>query len=261
MKPVMGIVRVLVVLILVWFAVVWGLQRRVLYPRPPVPPTPPMLPANVTQVWLGPERTTEAWLLRPDDRDAAFPVLIFTHGNGELIDDWLAAFHAVPEMGAGALLLEYPGYGRSGGTPSEESIREAIVAAYDWVRKQPGVDPTRIVAYGRSLGGGPACALARERKVAALVLESSFTSVSAIARRLGVPRPLVRDRYDNLTTVASLDVPVLVVHGERDTIIPVSHGEELARAAGVELVRLPCGHNDCPRPWDEIRGFLRANGL
>ncbi len=120
---------------------------------------------------------------------------------------------------------------------------------------------TRIVAYGRSLGGGAACALAREREVAALILESAFTSVSAIAQRLGVPRPLVRDRYDNLTTVASLDIPVLVVHGERDTIIPVSHGEELARAAGVELVRLPCGHNDCPRPWGEIREFLRANGL
>ena len=178
MKPAVGVIRILVVLIFVWFGAAWWLQPRVLYPRPPTPAVPPTLPPNATQVWLGPERTTEAWLLRPDERNAPFPVLIFTHGNGELIDHWLAPFGAVPELGMGALLLEYPGYGRSGGTPSEKSITEAIVAAYDWVREQPGVDPARIVAYGRSLGGGAACALARERKVAALVLESTFTSVT-----------------------------------------------------------------------------------
>jgi hypothetical protein len=187
---------------------------------------------------------------------------VFTHGNGELIDYWPSDFEVPRQWGAGVLLLEYPGYGRSSGSPSERSVTDAVLAAYDWAVKQPSVDHRRIIAYGRSVGGGAATALAARRPVAALILESTFTSVAAFAARYGAPGLLVRDRFDNLSVVRRFGGPVLILHGEHDETIPVSHGRALHSAQpSSELVVMPCGHNDCARPWDAVRGFLGKHRL
>ena len=251
---------VLVVIAALYLGAACGLQRRVLYPRPAAG-APPPLPAGVTQIGLGPASDWDAFLLRPLDAPAPFPVVLFAHGNGELIDDWLRPFGELPRAGVGVLLVEFPGYGRSGGAPTQQSITRAVIAGYDFLVAQPDVDPARIVAYGRSLGGGGACALALERPLAGLILESTFTSVRALAPRFGLPGALVLDPFDNLSAVEQLEIPTLVLHGERDELIPVAHGEALSLAAGTQLVRLPCGHNDCARPWAEVLGFLRAGSV
>jgi fermentation-respiration switch protein FrsA (DUF1100 family) len=137
-----------------------------------------------------------------------------------------------------------------------------MTAAYDYLAARPDVDPGRIVAYGRSVGGGAAGSLVRQRSVAALVLESSFTSVRRLARRHLLFGPLVRDPFDTLGAVGNFDGPVLVIHGRDDRLIPPAHGRTLAeRAPRGELVWLDCGHNDCPRPWRELRGFLERQGI
>ena len=260
----MGWVWAVVAIAALYLGGVWGLQRSLLYPSPPAPRVAPKLPAGAKTVWLrseeGGAKNVEAWLLRPASAPP-HPVVVFTHGNGELIDHWLGPFQTLTADGVAVLLLEYPGYGRSGGAPSQQTITDSAVAAYDFLASEPGIDPARIVAYGRSLGGGAACQLALRRELAGLILESTFTSVRDLAPRLGAPGALVRDPFDNLAAMASIDVPTLVIHGERDNLIPVSNGEALAEAAGVELVRLPCGHNDCPRPWGAIREFLAANAV
>jgi fermentation-respiration switch protein FrsA (DUF1100 family) len=238
-----------------------GLQRQLMYPRPPAPAGEPRTPPGTQIAWLGPDANVEAWFLRPSEAEAPFPVVVFTHGNGELIDHWAAPFTEASDSGVGVLLVEYPGYGRSGGSPSQRSITRTMLAAHAWLLEQPGVDPNAIVAYGRSLGGAAACGLARERPLAALVLESTFTSTGALAQRMGFPASLVSDPFDNLATVSSLDIPTLVLHGERDEIIPVSHGEALAAAANTELVRMRCGHNDCPWMWRTVASFLARQGV
>lgn len=260
----MGNILVAAALILVCLlALGCGMQRRILYPAPPAPPGEPRLPPHTERVWLGDTidggaegDVTEAWFLRPPRTEERFPVVMFTHGNGELIDHWAPIYAEVAKRGVGILLVEYPGYGRSGGSPSQSSITRTMLHAYDFIVDQPGVDPDAIVAHGRSLGGGAACALALERPLAGLVLESTFTSVRAMASRLGFPSFLVLDPFDNLAAVAELDLPILVLHGERDDLIPVSHGEALAEAAETELVRMPCGHNDCPFSWGHVEAFL-----
>ena len=242
------------------------MQRSVLFPRPGAVATP-NLPDGIEVLWLGENEDVEAWLMLPvpslsqPSSSKPVPVLIFTHGNGELIDYWVDAFEAVRAWGMAALLVEYPGYGRSGGRPSQRSITATLLAAYDVLAADPRIDARRIVAYGRSLGGGAACQLARSRPLAGLILESSFTSVRALARRFALPGFLVLDPFDNLAALAEFDGPVLVIHGDRDQIIPTRHGQELAEAAGTAIRLLPCGHNDCPRPWEEIRAFLLAEGV
>jgi len=248
-----------------YLGLAFALQRAVLFPRLPRPARSPAegrADVNVTR--LGPEAQVEAWYLAPVRAGTMLPapVLVFAHGNGELIDYWLDEFETVRTWGLGILLVEYPGYGRSGGRPSEAAITRVMETAFDYLAARPDVDSHRIVAYGRSVGGGAAAALARRRPVAALVLESSFTSVRRMARRHGLFGPLVRDPFDNLAAVGEFDGPVLVIHGRDDRLIPPAHGRALAERARVgELVLLQCGHNDCPRPWPELRAFLERHGL
>jgi uncharacterized protein len=260
-----GATVVLIVLGLAFSLIFFG-QRKLIFPGSRAQGSVAPETLGGERIWLeaGGART-EAWLLPPAG-GASGPLLLYAHGNGELIDHWVEAFEPARARGAGALLVEYPGYGRSGGAPSERSIRATMTAAFDFAVRERGFDASRVVGWGRSLGGGAVCALARERPLAALVLESTFTSTTQMARLLGLPswlaRFLVRDRFDNLGLVRGFAGPVLVLHGEHDEVIPVSHAQALYdRSPGAELHWLPCGHNDCARPWPPVLQFLAAHGL
>jgi fermentation-respiration switch protein FrsA (DUF1100 family) len=249
-------------LLTAYWALLYALQRLVLFPAPPVSRAGPDPGSGIEPIWLDAEGArSEAWFL-PAAGSAAAPVILFAHGNAELIDDWPAEFEPVRAWGVSVLLVEYPGYGRSPGKPSQRAITRAFAAAHDWASRQARIDSQRIIGYGRSVGGGAVCALAGERALAALVLESSFASVRQHARSFGMPGFLVRDPFDNLACVRAFRGPILLLHGERDRLIPVRNARMLhAAAPGSELHLLPCGHNDCPRPWKLLGEFLARNGL
>jgi fermentation-respiration switch protein FrsA (DUF1100 family) len=252
-----------VAVVVAYWTLLFFLQRSMLFPRPPASMGIDR-PADAELVWLAASfGKVEAWYLPPvAGGSARAPLLVFTHGNGELIDFWPGEFDPPRQWGMGVLLVEYPGYGRSEGSPSQRSITETMLAAHDWAGAQAGIDAARIVPYGRSLGGGAAMVLAAERSSPALILESTFSSVAAFARGYRAPGFLIRDRFDTLTAVRSFKGPILVLHGSRDEIVPPQHGADIAAAAPRATLRsMPCGHNDCPRPWDEIRAFLIENRL
>ena len=239
------------------------LQRSLLFPAPPVRPSV-VPPPEATRVQLMTRAgAVEAWYLPPRDGAAApAPVIVFFHGNAELIDFVAFDFTVPRRWGMGVLAVEYPGYGRSEGSPSQATIASTATAAFDWLSAQSFVDRTRIVAYGRSLGGGAASILAKQRTPAALVLESTFTSVKTFARRFWVPEFAVLDAFDNLTAVSNYAGPLLVLHGANDQLIAPEHARQLAAASRrSELHLLPCGHNDCDRPWAVVKTFLEANAL
>jgi fermentation-respiration switch protein FrsA (DUF1100 family) len=249
-------------LVAAYWLLLFFAQRAMLFPRSfgAAPPRP----GDAEQLWLStPVGRIEAWYLPPATPPSApAPLLLFAHGNGELIDHWSAGFVEPRAWGFGVLLVEYPGYGRSEGAPSEASIRAAMLAAYDWAKADQRVDARRIVAHGRSLGGGAVCLLAAARPLAALILESTFTSVRAFAPRFGGPSFLVRDPFDNLAVLADYRGPLLVLHGERDEVIPSTHGRALAATrADAEYRGLPCGHNDCDAPWIHVHPFLAKHHL
>ena len=215
-----------------------------------------------------PKATVEGWYLPPprSTPERPGPVMIFAHGNAETIDTAAVDMAGVASLGLGLLALEYPGYGRSGGRPSQASITAAMRAAYDALVVRPEVDARRIVACGRSLGGAAACALSRERPLAALILVSTFTRVADFTRRYLVPSFLVRDPFDNLAAVSRFKGPLLIVHGRNDAMIPFDHALSLHRAApGSRLVAYACDHNDCPPDWNVFRRdlgeFLQAAGV
>jgi fermentation-respiration switch protein FrsA (DUF1100 family) len=225
-------------------------------------------PAGVRQVWLDTSfGRVEAWLYgAPESADHPRPAALFFHGNGELIDDWPRQMREAAATGVAVLSVEFPGYGRSDGRPSRATIRETSAAAFDWLSRDPGVDAHRIVAWGRSMGGGAAADLALDRPVAALVLQSTFASAVAMARTLGVPGFLVRDRFDPAAAVRAFSGPVLLVHGPADDVIPYAHATRLAAARpGLEVVDIPCAHNDCTSVWPEIvahiEQFLKGERL
>jgi pimeloyl-ACP methyl ester carboxylesterase len=265
---VLTLVRTVGLALLLYGLLLVTMQRRIAFPGTarPSPRPSAAAPTGVTQVWLDASfGRVEAWFLPAQDRAAA-PTVVFAHGNGELIEDWYDPMRQVAGAGVNALLVEFPGYGHSEGRPSRASIRETFGLAYDRLVSEAGVDGGRVVAYGRSIGGGAAADLARDRAVSALVLQSTFSSTMRIARQMLAPGFLVLDRWDNVSGVAEFDGPVLVMHGPADEVIAFGHAQRIVAARpGLSVTPIPCGHNDCLGAWPEIVGtltsFLMANGL
>jgi fermentation-respiration switch protein FrsA (DUF1100 family) len=255
----------------VYCSLLFLIQRQILFPRHHIP-VPSGLPGDahgVEQIWIDtPFGRVETWFLPAisDKAATASPTVIFAHGNAELIDFCLEELKRFTHLGMNALLVEYPGYGRSDGKPSQQSIRETFERAFDTVISRKDVDASRMVVYGRSLGGGAACALAARRPAAALIVMSSFTSARSFASTYFAPGFLVKDPFDNLSVVASYQGPVLIVHGKYDELIPFRHGMELYRAAqNGTFIAYDCAHNDCPPDWDvfynDIATFLKETGI
>ena len=168
-----------------------------------------------------------AWYLPPAEPDGF--VVLYLHGNGGHIGhrgERLRKFHAA---GWGALLLEYRGYGGNPGTPTEAGLvldAEAGLAAV----QARGIAPERTVLWGESLGTHLAVRLAAGRDVAAVLLESPFTSVAALARRQYpfVPVDLfLKDRFDTLAFIGAVRSPVLIMQGGRDRLVPNANGQKL----------------------------------
>jgi len=255
---------------LAYALLVFFMQRDMLFAgrrRGPKPPEPE-LAAGVERVWLElPEGRVEALYMPPPVGAARpAPAALFAHGNAELIEQWPELLASVQALGLALLLVEYPGYGRSEGSPSEHSVRAALLAGYDFLAARSELDKTRIVGFGRSLGGGAICTLVGRRPLAALVLTSTFSGVRSFAAGMFVPGFLARDPFDNLAAVQRFDGPILLAHGTRDSVIPFAHGEQLAQAAKRgQLLRYDADHNDCPPDWrsfaSELQVFLRAHGV
>lgn len=254
-------------------AVVLGLvrlQRAMLFPRQYPREIPSALRTpGLERLWLDTdEGPVEAWILPGDGVDPARPgpAVIFTHGNGELIDHWPEALSRYRRLGVTLVLPEYRGYGRSAGSPSEAAIRADLEALHARVAAHPLVDASRLVYHGRSLGGGAACTLLEGHPPRALILESTFTSVADVAAGMLVPSFLIVDRFDNASALRRYRGPLLVFHGRQDRLIPVEHARRLAAIHGsAELVLYDAGHNDLPPPgadyWPRIEAFLRRAGV
>ena len=200
-----------------------------------------------------------AWWKPPEPGRA---VLVYFHGNGGSLWHRQDRARRLTGDGRGLLLVSYRGYSGSTGAPSEEGLRLDAQAAYGFVAQR--YEPARIVLYGESLGTGVAVRLAAERAVGGLILDAPFTSAVDVARRHYWFLPvdwLMRDQFRSLDRIGGLKSPILVLHGDRDGIIPVELGEQLYAAAPEpkRFVRLPgVGHAEVLEQGGlaSVRSFL-----
>lgn len=194
----------------------------------------------------------------PVDAGLSFEDVVFTSADGVALHGWFVPgsgrvtwlwfhgnagniSHRVPDirrfhqrLGVNILIFDYRGYGRSGGTPSEEGIYRDALAALEVLRKRGDVDTDALVYFGRSLGAAVAIELATRHPPRGLVVEGAFDSVPAMARHAYpfLPVwPLLRTRYDSLSKIRSVEAPLLVAHAERDEVVPLEMGKRLFEAA------------------------------
>jgi uncharacterized protein len=183
--------------------------------------------------------------------------VLHCHGNAGNIADRVPHARLLSAAGFDVLLFDYGGYGRSRGRPGEHATYADAHAARETLLAREGVDAARVLYLGESLGAAIALQLALAHPPAGLILQSPFTSVRDIARfhYPYVPRALVPNAYPSLDRIADLRTPLLILHGARDTIVPLLHGEELFQAAPQpkRLEVFPAaGHNDMlGGPWAE----------
>jgi len=233
-----------------WCLLLFLAQDRLVFPRELAGPAPERAPPE-TVVFERPIAGGAAvgWL-RPAPgagAGAPSPLVVFFHGNAERIDqqEHLVSFYH--RQGVSVLLPEYRGYGVSDGTPSEAAILGDAAWLLERALARPEVDGARLVFHGRSLGGALAAGLARRHRPQAIVLESAFHSAAMMARRYLAPPWLLRHPLDTAEALGAIGgVPVLLMHGRRDEIVPVAHARRLAGVAGTEPVLFEAGHNDFP---------------
>jgi hypothetical protein len=154
--------------------------------------------------------------------------ILFSHGNAEDIRDIAPRLEWIRQVGFSVFAYDYRGYGTGVGVPTEENAYADIDAAYDYLTTGLGVAPGRIVAYGRSIGGGPAVDLASRTPLAGLVLESTFVTAFRVRTRIPI---LPFDMFRNIDKIDRVQGPVLVMHGTDDEIIPAWHGRALFEKA------------------------------
>ena len=256
-----------VVFLLVFYLALIGLmyvaQRSLMYfpDRQRVAPAAVGLPQATEEVLTTADgERVIVWHVPPRD---GRPVILYFQGNGGGLSLRLPRFAALASDGIGLVAVNYRGYGGSSGSPSEDGLIADARAAYDFAAAR--YEAKRIVPWGESLGSGVAVALAAERPVGRLVLEAPFTSavdVAAGAYFFAPVRLLMKDQFRSDLRIGKVSAPVLVMHGERDNVVPIALGERLFGmiTAPKRFVRFrDAGHEglDAYGALAEVRKFLR----
>ncbi|HVR44284.1 MAG TPA: alpha/beta hydrolase [Thermoanaerobaculia bacterium] len=196
--------------------------------------------------------------------------IVFSHGNAEDLGHLAPLLAEIRDAGFGVVGWDYRGYGLSSGGPATaRNVTSDVEAIYRWATGELGIPPAAIVPYGRSVGSGPATHLAAREPVGGLVIESGFTSAFRVVTRVPL---LPFDRFPNLREIRNVRCPVLVIHGIRDRIIPLSHGKALHAAAPgpKQALWVPgAGHNDLHavagdtwnKALEEFRGLLEDSAV
>jgi hypothetical protein len=198
----------------------------------------------------------DSWFVPAKDNDLVGKgVILFCHGNGGNISNRISYLPIFRELGLATFLFDYRGYGKSGGTPTEEGTYADVEAAWQYLTQERQIPPQKIIIYGESLGGAIASYLAQKNSqqngndnAGGLVLASTFTSISDRAAELYPFMPirfLSRFSYNSIDRLPSIKIPVLVIHSIDDEIIPFHHGERNFQVANQpkKLVRLRGDHN------------------
>ncbi len=236
-------------------------------------------PAKASEQWLDPPAqlyVEDVWLKTADGTRIhawwapslnSTGTILFCHGNaGNLSHRGSALQQFQSTLGQSVLIFDYPGYGKSEGTPDEPSCYASAQAAFDWLTETQHIPADRIILFGESLGGGVATEMAIRRPHRALFVKSTFTSIPNMARTSALTSSsasLVRNQFDNLAKIGRCPRPVYIAHGDRDQVIPLPQGQQLYQAAPSPkrfFLLKGSGHNDAlpTTCLNDLADFLRS---
>lgn len=219
------------------------------HPTPGIDLHPRDLRIDAREVWLDTEdgvRIHAFFLPGEPDRDRA---ILFLHGNAGNASHRLPNAAELARLGSDVLVLDYRGYGRSQGTPSEAGVYRDARAGLAHLTGERGVPERRVVLFGESLGGAVAIDLAVDRELAGVIVASTFSSLADMGWAMAGPfgRWLAGDGFDSLAKIGSLRAPLLSFHGDRDELISIELGRRLFERApepkDFHVIR-GAGHND-----------------
>lgn len=269
MRPMRKIVPIVLGLVAVFLLLrmLDGFVRQSIYPAPlfRVPPAPAPLEEVGLDLPTG-ERIV-AWAHADPGLTPERPAVVFFHGNGENLETMRMSglFEELNRLRVAWIAIDYPGYGRSTGSPSEAGVMAAADAAVAWMRERHPDRP--LVLCGWSLGAAAAIGTAARHPVRGLIALSPWASLPEVAR-LHFPgfmvQSMLKEKYDSLSMAKKVRVPALVVHGEVDNLIPAEQGRQVAEALGAKWVAVrSAGHNDLLARnvvWEEMERFLAFPG-
>jgi len=253
-RPAWRIVRLLLIAYLVILVLMMFMENSLLYFPTKFPDgdwQPPGL--HFEDAWLRAADGTKlhGWFV-PHDQPRA--VALFAHGNGGNLTHRSDLLRELHDMGVAVLAFDYRGYGRSEGSPNESGVLADARAARSWLAKRAGIPESQLVLMGESLGGAVVVLLAGEAPARGLVVESSFSSAPDVAAYHYPWLPvklLMRTQLNAAEAIRRYQGPVLIVHGDADTIVPIRFGQRLFEAANEpkRFVTIPgADHNDPRRP-------------
>jgi uncharacterized protein len=203
-------------------------------------------------------------------REGATGAILYFHGNaGNLSWRGTSMCLMVQELNQPVLIVDYPGYGKSSGRPTEAGCYAAADAAYDWLTNTQEIAGENILIYGASLGGGVAVDLASRRPHRALILVKTFTSAPDVGQSIYPFLPVrwvMRNQFNSLSKLNQCNQPIFIAHGDADRLIPFKQGQRLFEAASgtKQFMRLPgAGHNDPlpPEFFTVLNQFLTESAL
>ena len=258
------------VIYLVWLLGLWSLQTRLIYPGwlRLSEPEPELNISGLETWWLDTEEgPIQAWWIPGAgvSIDRPGPVMMAWHGNAAFIDDVVLRMKPYRDLGISVLLVEYRGYGRSAGVPSEEAIMADANAWRVKLLKRKDVVHHKFVFHGRSLGSGPAVQMTAQHGAAALILEAPITSLRPFVSVYLAPAFLLDDTWDNLAFAPEVKAPTIVFHGKKDEVVSIERGKALAQALNATFAPdAKAGHNDLPSApeahFERVAAFLQSSG-
>ncbi len=208
------------------------------------------------------------WYCSPRSAAASGQVVLWFHGNAGNLSDRYDMIRGFTALAVSVFIIDYRGYGRSEGTPSEKGIYLDAQAAWRYLTESREIPPGRIVLLGKSLGGAAAADLASKVQPSGVILQSTFTSVPDMAQVVFpfLPRFLIRTKMDNLSKIARVGAPKLFIHSPGDEVVPFRLGRRLYEAAPApkRFYEVPgARHNDTywaggPAYWRAIGDFLAS---
>lgn len=207
----------------------------------------PQIPIEDVYITVNSTVTIHGWHIHSDP--ALFTLLYF-HGNGGNISNRIEKIQLIHSIPLSIFIIDYRGYGKSTGTPSEQGLYTDALSAFKYLTTVKNIPSQKIILYGESLGGAVAAYCAAQTKIAALILDSAFTNTSSMVKHhsVWILSLLFTENFSTIDSIASLDLPILILHSKEDEVAPFYMGREL--------------YNKCPstkKYFVELKGSHNTN--